>query len=771
MNETFALPIWTAKCCGNRKNCVYPDSHIATDARMLQELVQKDHTFISFKKNYRSEENFEYTDTLVTDCDNTHSDNPDDWYDKDEIINEFQDVQMIIYTSRNHMKEKDGKAARPRYHIIFFIDRITDPEEYKRLLQRVQEFFPYFDSKAQDAARFFYGNPDTEVYVQPGVINLTTFFDLDEFAKMDWEIKEGSRNDTMFRWAVRSMKRYGNNEDSRKRFFMAAERCTPPLPDEELETIWRSAGKYYDKIKTDPDYVSPDVYNASGPVKWEEPIPFGRYTIAQFPADALPDVIAEYAEAVAKSTQTPIDMAGTVALSILSVCLQGKYAIQGKTDWIEPLNTYSLVIAMPSERKSAVLHMMLKPLNTYEIQYNKENSARVENSRMRKRVLERRQKAIEDQVAKGKAEPEDMEKIAAEIADFEEIRPLQLYVDDITTEKLVSVISENNGRASLVSSEGGIFDTLAGIYTKNVNIDVMLKGYSGDTIRVDRIGRESESIMNPALTILLMAQPNVISAVLGNTTFRGRGLTARFLYCMPQSQVGSRNFGSESVPEHLFRKYEDKLINLLQDEYPNEPEIIKLSDEARKLIADYAEELEPKILTEYAEMADWVGKLVGNTLRLAGLLCRAGTFRSHDFLEESDELIVDEQTMRNAIRLGKYYLNHAQAAYDVLPEDGMYKRARVILQMIVDKNLEEFDRRKAMRYCRTFKTVSEIQPVLDFLDDYGYIALKPEKSMSNGRPPLPKYAVNPALKKMFCPSVTGESQTKNKNDTGGNSTM
>ena len=67
-------------------------------------------------------------------------------------------------------------------------------------------------------------------------------------------------------------------------------------------------------------------------------------------------------------------------------------------------------------------------------------------------------------------------------------------MDDITTEKLVSVLSDNGGHASLISSEGGIFDTLAGIYTKNVNIDVMLKAYSGDSIRVDRIGRESECI-------------------------------------------------------------------------------------------------------------------------------------------------------------------------------------------------------------------------------------------------------------------------------------
>lgn len=251
---------------------------------------------------------------------------------------------------------------------------------------------------------------------------------------------------------------------------------------------------------------------------------------------------------------------------------------------------------------------------------------------------------------------------------------MQLYVDDITTEKLVSVISANHGRAALISSEGGIFDTLAGIYTKNVNIDVMLKGYSGDPIRVDRIGRESECVMDPALTVLLMAQPNVIADVLNNATFRGRGLTARFLYCMPISFVGSRRFQSKPVTDEVYHRYERLVINLLEDEYPKKPEIITLSDDAEKMLTAFAEEIEPKLVTDYAELADWAGKLVGNTLRLSGLLCRASSYRSHEFLDAPEPLIVEGPTMENAILLGRYFLNHAQAAYSVLPEDAAFKR-------------------------------------------------------------------------------------------------
>ena len=80
---------------------------------------------------------------------------------------------------------------------------------------------------------------------------------------------------------------------------------------------------------------------------------------------------------------------------------------------------------------------------------------------------------------------------------------MQLYADDVTPEKLTSVLAEHDGIASVISAEGGIFDQLAGgMYSKAVNIDVFLKGHAGDAIRIDRIGRNSESVESPALTLL-----------------------------------------------------------------------------------------------------------------------------------------------------------------------------------------------------------------------------------------------------------------------------
>lgn len=485
---------------------------------------------------------------------------------------------------------------------------------------------------------------------------------------------------------------------------------------------------------------------------WEEPLPFGRHTVMPFPIDTLPAEIRNYVAAISESIQTPVDMAGCAALSVIATSIQGKYKIQGKRDWTEPLNIYLTEIAPPSERKSAVQHAMVKPVSDYENQYNHVHAAEVETSRMHKRILERRQKTVEDQVSKGKATKDDVEKIARELTEYEVKKPLRLFADDITPEKLASVLSENKGRMALLSSEAGIFDTLAGAYSKSVNIDVMLKSYSGDQIRVDRIGRESENILHPTLTVLLMAQPNVISKVLSNETFRGRGLTARFLYSMPASAVGTRRYRSKPVPEEVYKAYEQRIFNLLKDEYRQE--IITLSAEADSRMEEFSQELEPKLVKEYAEIADWCGKLAGNVLRIAGLLCRANVHRSEEFLDEPEPLVMDGETMENAIKLGKYFLNHAQAIFNVLPENAMFHNANRILKMITEKGLTEFNRRTAMRFCQTFKRVEDIQPVLDFLEDYGYIiSVSTPPSGGKGRPPMPKYLVNPRLKEYYRQSV------------------
>ncbi len=107
---------------------------------------------------------------------------------------------------------------------------------------------------------------------------------------------------------------------------------------------------------------------------------------AEFPVDALPKGIADYVTALAESTQTPVDMAASSALPIISVCIQGKYKVCAKSDWYEPVNTFVLNIMEPSERKSAVENAMVRPINIFESETNVQNAAEIESSKMRGRI-------------------------------------------------------------------------------------------------------------------------------------------------------------------------------------------------------------------------------------------------------------------------------------------------------------------------------------------------------------------------------------------------
>ena len=53
-------------------------------------------------------------------------------------------------------------------------------------------------------------------------------------------------------------------------------------------------------------------------------------------------------------------MVATAVITTISLCNQGKYLIQGKEGWKEPVNLYSLIVARPSERKTPTMVKVVK---------------------------------------------------------------------------------------------------------------------------------------------------------------------------------------------------------------------------------------------------------------------------------------------------------------------------------------------------------------------------------------------------------------------------
>ncbi|MFQ7517506.1 MAG: phage/plasmid primase, P4 family [Ruminococcus sp.] len=257
------MTIYDAVTVGSRSNCVYPNPVTVTDADTMRQAAAFDHVCAAYKQNYRSVDNFLKADCLPMDCDNDHSDDPDDWLTPFDVAMDFPGVGMIFVYSRSHMKQKGKRGPRPRFHVYFICTETTNSEIYSSWKDRLIADYPYFDDGAKDSARFLFGVKNAVVEVYDGEITIDEFL-ADSFAEWDaaqGQIPEGSRNKTMSHYAGRIIKRLGNTEEAHKQFLKEAEKCSPPLDDAELAGIWASAVKFGAKVAAQEGYIPPEQYN------------------------------------------------------------------------------------------------------------------------------------------------------------------------------------------------------------------------------------------------------------------------------------------------------------------------------------------------------------------------------------------------------------------------------------------------------------------------------------------------------------------------------
>ncbi|WP_210115347.1 phage/plasmid primase, P4 family [Galactobacillus timonensis] len=263
--------LYTADCTGNEANCLYPHKVIINSPEEFASAVARDHVTAAYKGNYRSNDNFLSADAIVWDCDNDFSENPDDWVTPEKLAKgALADVSFAASPSRHNMLRKENFSPRPRFHLIAPITICSDSAAFASLKKAGMQQFPFFDSKALDAARFLYGtkvNPE-DVFWHEGALTIDEILpekpdaeEVEEPLYTGGSIPEGSRNNTMSHFAGRVLKRFGPTEKAYEAYLERAGKCDPPLLAKELRTIWHSALKFYkNKVERSEGYVPPDEY-------------------------------------------------------------------------------------------------------------------------------------------------------------------------------------------------------------------------------------------------------------------------------------------------------------------------------------------------------------------------------------------------------------------------------------------------------------------------------------------------------------------------------
>ena len=258
-------------------NVIYEREFEIDNEELLAEAISYDYVCAKYKNNERSNENFICSDCIAMDIDNNHSDNPQQWITPEKVAENFNSVQFAIHYSRNHLKSKNEKSARPKFHVLFPIKEVTNADEYSAMKKEVFNQFPYFDKNALDAGRFFFGTANPEVEFFYGSITLDTF--LARIAEQQ-VVNQGQRNNTMHNIACKLVTRYGDTSEAYKSFIEHSQRCKPPLSYNELQNIWNGAVKSYrNNILTNENYIAPEIFNFSSALKPEDYSDIGQAKI------------------------------------------------------------------------------------------------------------------------------------------------------------------------------------------------------------------------------------------------------------------------------------------------------------------------------------------------------------------------------------------------------------------------------------------------------------------------------------------------------------
>jgi replicative DNA helicase len=491
-----------------------------------------------------------------------------------------------------------------------------------------------------------------------------------------------------------------------------------------------------------------------------DPIPLtaNPVDVPPFPVDALPEAFADKVAELAEATQTDPAMAATSALTTLSACIGGHAKIQVRSGWTEPLCLHTVTVADPAERKSAVQESMVAPLHDTETAFAQdiELLQRRDELEMAKKTLDRLNKDAVNAAAKAagpgatEADRQAARKAAQAAKDAkaalqnDDDRPVipRLLADDVTPEATASLLADNGGRIAIVSTEGGIFDTIAGRYARTVNLDVYLKGHSGDRIRVDRQGRDPQHIPSPALTMGLMVQPRIIEAIGANRDFVGRGLLARILYATPVSKVGRRVIGAKPVTAETEYIYRNTVMQLASDMtgWQGDPAVLVLDPASEAEVRRIEEKIEPTLAGD-GELASptlraWGGKYVGAVVRIAGLLHFA------KFGEKGHKLPVQVDTVRDAERIGQYFKASAINVFTTMADPNVAD-AIYLLRRIVRLECDEVSERDMHHASqRRFPTKVDMMPALRRLVDHGWLIPLETPKPTGGRPAAPVYRVH-----------------------------
>jgi replicative DNA helicase len=450
-------------------------------------------------------------------------------------------------------------------------------------------------------------------------------------------------------------------------------------------------------------------------------------------------------------------------MGTLSAASAKRVRVNVRGNWSEPVNLWLMPSLGSGSRKSSVVNAATKPLKNFEDSETERMRVQIAQAKSRRSAAEKKVEAKEKELSKHT----DASTEIGVVSDLNDLvlkmetdpalqapAPPRYLVDDISPEKLADMTAEQGGRMAVLSPEGGIFQVISGRYSEADSLDFFLKAHAGDDMPVDRMHREGKHLKQPALTLALAVQPEVLSGIAKQPGFRGRGLLARFAYGCPINTVGGRQVSPPPppVPRSVYEAYANLIQSALS--LPIGVTELEMDEDADAAHLAYEAKLEPRLGPDgdLEHLTDWAGKLAGLVARWAGLFHVAKHIVRTSNGARLDQDLIEEESIATAIEIAETFLiPHAKTAFSLMGADPALEGARYVLRSVAKWPKDEFKRRDLhqSRLKTRFPRPDQLDRPLALLEEFGYIRqLPPIEKTGAGRKPSPVYTINPLVRSL-----------------------
>lgn len=420
-------------------------------------------------------------------------------------------------------------------------------------------------------------------------------------------------------------------------------------------------------------------------------------------------------------------------LGNLNSAMWGRYQVQIRQEWLEPVILYLLLMAPSGKNKSLVYRLLTQVIENYQQQLLDKYSTEVNAVCNLRRVMQQAKNVAQTAAIKAALREarndasgvdlhhffntirESAEEMAfAADTEIEQLVPPFLLADGFTEKKLLRRMAACGGGQSIIQPEVATF--IAHIKNPRFDPKILLKSYGMENFTDSTVPYGDQHLQNPFLTMLLYGQPGIAAPIYSSQRLIDSGFTARIapFFSMHANEPSTT---PEQIVSNNLRNYEQKITVMLKRNFTQimkrDISTIQLSPEARREIELYHRELKETVLPSCSDgLESFVEKLAGTATRIAGVL--------HAWqCDEPEQYYMSQQTALAGIAIARVILPHARYAFSTSGFRA-FTDAQKILKWVKRHQQAAFTSKDIAQYSGV-RTNEKIHPALDLLEQHNIL--------------------------------------------------